>query len=122
VRGMLGTACRDEMNGPLAAGMWGLVGGSALLLGAAIAYVVALSQRVIAAVMAIGSGVLIGNLALADASPDLIAGTTAVAAGAILAMLVDTMIPEATQETHEHSGLITVAASPLAFMLSKLGG
>jgi ZIP family zinc transporter len=69
-----------------------------------------------------GAAALIGNVALAGASADLIAGTTAVAAGAILAMLVDTMIPEATQETHEYSGLITVGGFLLAFMLSKLGG
>lgn len=38
------------------AGLWGLLGGSALMLGAAIAFAVTLPQRVIAAVMAIGSG------------------------------------------------------------------
>jgi len=37
-------------------------------------------------------------------------------------MLVDTMIPEATEETHEFSGLITVAGFLGAFVLSKLGG
>lgn len=74
--------------------------------------------------IAFASGVaaLVGNVALAGADPDLVAGTTAVAAGAILAMLVDTMIPEATEETHEFSGLITVAGFLLAFILSKLGG
>jgi ZIP family zinc transporter len=69
-----------------------------------------------------GVAALVGNLTLSNASPDLIAGTTAVAAGAILAMLVDTMIPEATEETHEFSGLITVGGFLLAFVLSKLGG
>ncbi|VWX53149.1 ZIP family metal transporter [Novosphingobium sp. 9U] len=69
-----------------------------------------------------GLAALIGNVALAGASPDVIAATTAIAAGAILAMLVDTMIPEATEETHEFSGLITVAGFLLAFILSKLGG
>lgn len=69
-----------------------------------------------------GLAALLGNLLLADASPDAIAGTTAIAAGAILAMLVDTMIPEATEETHEFSGLITVAGFLAAFVLSKLGG
>ncbi len=47
----------------LQAGLWGLVGGSALLLGAAVAYLVKLPQRLIAAVMAIGSGVLISAVA-----------------------------------------------------------
>jgi ZIP family zinc transporter len=69
-----------------------------------------------------GLAALAGNILLADAGPDVIAAVTAVAAGAILAMLVDTMIPEATEETHEFSGLITVAGFLLAFVLSKLGG
>ncbi|WP_066726333.1 MULTISPECIES: ZIP family metal transporter [Sphingomonas] len=72
--------------------------------------------------IAIASGVAaaLGYVTLAGASPDLIAATTAVAAGAILAMLVDTMIPEATEETHEFSGLIAVAGFLIAFVLSKL--
>lgn len=68
-----------------------------------------------------GLAALLGNIALAGASPDLVAATTAVAAGAILAMLVDTMIPEATESTHEYTGLITVGGFLLAFVLSKLG-
>ncbi len=46
----------------LQAGFWGLVGGSALLLGAAIGYFVKIPQRAIAAVMAFGAGVLISAL------------------------------------------------------------
>ena len=69
-----------------------------------------------------GLAALLGNIALAGADADIVAATTAVAAGAILAMLVDTMIPEATEETHEFSGLITVAGFLAAFILSKLGG
>ena len=74
--------------------------------------------------IAIASGLaaLLGYIALNGADPDLIAATTAVAAGAILAMLVDTMIPEATAETHEFSGLITVIGFLLAFVMSKMGG
>ncbi len=53
-------------------------------------------------------------------SDDVIAGTTAIAAGAILAMLVDTMIPEAFAEAHDFAGLITVAGFLAAFILSKL--
>lgn len=47
--------------------------------------------------IALASGVAaaVGNIALAGSNPELIAATTAVAAGAILAMLIDTMIPEA---------------------------
>ena len=65
---------------------------------------------------------MLGYVALAGANADLIAGITAVAAGAILAMLVDTMIPEATEQAHEFSGLITLAGFLVAFILSKLGG
>ena len=45
-----------------------------------------------------GAAALLGNVALADAGPELIAVTTATAAGAILAMLADTIIPEAFKE------------------------
>ena len=65
---------------------------------------------------------MIGNVALAGSSPDLIAGVTAIAAGAILAMLVDTMIPEATESTHDYSGLIAVIGFLAAFVLTKSGG
>ena len=51
------------MEGAVAAGLWGFVGGSALLIGAAIAYLVHLPQRLIAAIMAVGSGVLISAVA-----------------------------------------------------------
>jgi ZIP family zinc transporter len=55
-------------------------------------------------------------------SPNVIAGTTAVAAGAILAMLSDTMIPEAFDEAHDFAGLVTVLGFLAAFALSKWGG
>ena len=74
--------------------------------------------------IALASGVaaLVGNMALGGAAPSVIAAVTAVAAGAILAMLCDTMIPEAFEVTHEFAGLITVAGFLAAFALSKLGG
>ncbi|MES3097478.1 ZIP family metal transporter [Sphingomonas aerolata] len=72
--------------------------------------------------LASGLAAMIGNVALANAGPDLIAAVTAVAAGAILAMLVDTMIPEATEATHDYSGLIAVVGFLLAFILTKSGG
>jgi len=50
-----------------------------------------------------------------------IAGTMAFAAGGILAMLVDTMIPEAFSETHNLAGLITVLGFMVSFILSKIG-
>lgn len=50
-----------------------------------------------------------------------VAATMAIAAGAILAMLVDTMIPEAFEQTHDFAGLITVIGFLAAFILSKWG-
>jgi len=55
-------------------------------------------------------------------SAEWVAATTAIAAGAILAMLADTMIPEAFEHTHNAAGLITVIGFFAAFVLSKLGG
>src|SRR6476661_4286080 len=44
------------------AGFWGLVAGAALLIGAAAGYFLKVPQRLIAAIMAFGSGVLISAL------------------------------------------------------------
>ncbi|HEX2644881.1 MAG TPA: ZIP family zinc transporter, partial [Thermoanaerobaculia bacterium] len=44
------------------AGLWGMLAGGALVLGAAIGYLAQVPQRLIAAVMAFGSGVLISAL------------------------------------------------------------
>lgn len=57
-----------------------------------------------------------------NVSPDIIAATIAVAAGAILAMLSDTMMPEAFEEGHDFIGVITVFGFLSAFILTKLGG
>ena len=46
----------------LQAGLWGFVAGAALLIGAAIAYFIEVPQRIIAGIMAFGSGVLISAL------------------------------------------------------------
>lgn len=69
-----------------------------------------------------GIAALLGYAVFRHFPPQVVAATTAVAAGAILAMLVDTMIPEAFEETHDFAGLITVAGFLAAFSLSKLGG
>jgi len=74
--------------------------------------------------IAIISGVaaLLGYALFSHFSVEVIAATTAVAAGAILAMLSDTMIPEAFEQAHDFAGLITVFGFLAAFVLSKLGG
>lgn len=51
-----------------------------------------------------------------------IATIEALAAGAILAMVIDTMVPEAFAEAHDFSGLIAVLGFLAAFTLSKSGG
>lgn len=63
---------------------------------------------------------LAGYLLFDGRSPELVAATTAVAAGAILAMLADTMIPEAFEIAHDFAGLITALGFLVAFTLSKL--
>src|SRR5919199_4285806 len=50
------------MSIALKAGMWGLLSGSALVIGALIAWFAHIPQRIIAAIMAFGSGVLISAL------------------------------------------------------------
>lgn len=69
-----------------------------------------------------GIAALLGYAVFSRFSVEVIAATTAVAAGAILAMITDTMIPEAFEQTHNFAGLITVVGFLVAFVLSKLGG
>lgn len=69
-----------------------------------------------------GVAALAGYSIFSGFSAGVIAATTAIAAGAILAMLVDTMIPEAFEETHNFAGLVTVLGFLAAFILTKLGG
>jgi len=54
-----------------------------------------------------GLAALVGYVALDGVSTAVLAVITAVAAGAILAMLADTMIPEAFEQAHVLTGLIT---------------
>lgn len=50
----------------LQAGFWGLLGGSSLVIGAALAYLVRLPARVTAGIMAFGCGILISAFALSQ--------------------------------------------------------
>jgi ZIP family zinc transporter len=74
--------------------------------------------------IAIVSGLasLAGYAVFGSFSPNVISAIIAVAAGAILAMLSDTMVPEAFEEAHDFAGLITAAGFLAAFVLTKLGG
>lgn len=74
--------------------------------------------------IALASGVsaLVGYLALQSASPATVAFITTIAAGAILAMVADTMIPEAVERTHLFTGLVTTLGFLTAFSIARLGG
>lgn len=65
-----------------------------------------------------GVAALLGNTLLGGAPPEVLAGITALAAGAILAMVTDTMVPEAFEDAHLLVGLVTVAGFLTAFALS----
>jgi len=64
----------------------------------------------------------LGFLLLDGAPAALIAFITALAAGAILAMLADTMIPEAFEENHLLTGLTAAAGFVVAFAIHTAGG
>src|SRR4051794_10294397 len=68
-----------------------------------------------------GLAALIGYLALGGVAPSVVGAITAVAAGAILAMLADTMIPEAFEEAGLYTGTITVLGFLVAFAVERLG-
>jgi ZIP family zinc transporter len=70
----------------------------------------------VAAVSAVAAAA--GYALLGDASPTLVAGIQAFAAGAIHTMLADTMLPEATENGGAAAGLATVLGFTLAFLLS----
>ena len=67
-----------------------------------------------------GLASLLGYVVFRNFSDGVIASTMAVAAGAILAMIADTMIPEAAEASHNLTGLITVLGFLAAFGLSQL--
>ncbi|ART80144.1 ZIP family metal transporter [Oceanisphaera avium] len=62
-----------------------------------------------------------GYVLFAQVSPFVIGLTTAIAAGAMLTMVVDTMIPEAFASAHNWTGLIAVLGYLMSFSLSMLG-
>jgi ZIP family zinc transporter len=84
--------------------------------------------RPIGFVMALWSGIAaiagvaawLGYVAFAGVDPAVVATVQAIAAGAILTMVVDTMVPEAFEGTHEYAGIIAVSGFLAAFALSKL--
>lgn len=73
----------------------------------------------IAVVSAIAA--LVGYLTLGGAPPELVAVITAVAAGAILTMIADTMIPEAFEKTRTWTGVIATVGFLVAFAIDVVG-
>lgn len=68
-----------------------------------------------------GIAALLGFVLLAGASAGTIAFVTTIAAGAILAMLANTMIPEAFERDHALTGLLATLGFLTAFVLHDLG-
>lgn len=72
--------------------------------------------------LASGAAAVVGYSVFGQLSVETQAATTAVAAGGILSMLVETMIPEAFEGTRMWAGLITCAGFACAFALSMAQG
>lgn len=66
------------------------------------------------------AAIVFGAIAFSGASPSLTATSRAIAAGAVLAMLVETMMPEAFEDPQEFSGLMAAAGFLAALLLSRL--
>jgi ZIP family zinc transporter len=69
-----------------------------------------------------GAASLLGYAALENAPAQLVAFITAIAAGGILAMLADTMIPEAFEEHHNLTGFTAAVGFLTAFTIHHVGG
>jgi ZIP family zinc transporter len=61
-----------------------------------------------------------GYVAFDGVDPGVVSAVQATAAGAILTMVVDTMVPEAFEGTHDYAGIIAVSGFLAAFALSKM--
>lgn len=76
----------------------------------------------IAIAFACGLSSLAGFLAFDGVPPAVVAGTTALAAGAMLTMIVDTMIPESVEGTGSRAGIFAVMGFLVSFALSQASG
>ncbi len=63
---------------------------------------------------------VLGTAALSSAPPEVLAFVVSLAAGALLAMVSNAMIPEAYEEDHWLSGLIVAAGFLVAFVMNEL--
>lgn len=69
----------------------------------------------------VAASAALGYVTLEGADPSFVALITAIAAGSILTMVADTMIPEAFEKTHMFTGLVTTLGFLTAFTISRLG-
>src|SRR5690349_2981026 len=69
--------------------------------------------------LASGLAALVGYVALGGAPPEIVAVITAIAAGAILTMIADTMIPEAFERTRTWTGVIATLGFLVAFAIEQ---
>ena len=69
-----------------------------------------------------GASSLVGYLAFDGVPPAVVAATTALAAGAMLTMIVDTMIPEAVEGTGSQAGIYAALGFLFSFALSHTTG
>jgi ZIP family zinc transporter len=103
--------------GWLEAGSWGLLGGGALVLGAAIAWLVRVPQVVIASVMAFGSGVLISAVAfdlMTEAADEggLLPTAVGFLAGALAYLAATTALARRGARHRKRSGVNPAATQP----------
>lgn len=68
-----------------------------------------------------GCAALLGYTVFSGFSPEIVAAMSAMAAGGLLAMVAETMIPEAFDKAQSFIGLITVTGFLAFFLLTNLG-
>ncbi|WP_027483859.1 ZIP family metal transporter [Deinococcus pimensis] len=116
------------MTGALTAGLWGLLGGGALVLGALLGLYLRVGQRLVSSVMAVGAGVLVSAVAfdLMDESyrrGGIDAASLGLVAGALVYFAVDLLLTRGgakhrkrsggQQETSDSAGMAIFAGSLL---------
>ncbi|MGH3653595.1 ZIP family metal transporter [Glutamicibacter sp.] len=69
-----------------------------------------------------GIAAFLGALLLESMPGEVLAFATAVAAGGILTMIADTMVPEAYEVEHDYTGLLVTSGFLAAFSLHVIGG
>ena len=69
----------------------------------------------------LSAAAIVGNIALENVSPHILAATRCFAAGAVVASLATEVFPKAYKEDHHMAGIATVLGVVLAYFLSDLG-